>query len=194
MRVHRHQPALDQVGLGRTLDADGDVGLAHAEIEIGTVGDQQGHRDLGIAVEELRQMRGEPDRAHADGGVDPQMTGRRVAALGERRLHARHALGDVEGGIEQDLALLGQHEPARMAMEQRGAQILLERPDLPADGGLAEAKPLGRAREASRLRHGVKNPDAIPIQHSNSLRRPLRRSPARAAYTSTLLRQELLCL
>ena len=41
---------------------------------------------------------------------------------------------------EQDLALLGEHEPARMPMEQRGSEILLERADLTADRRLAQAQ------------------------------------------------------
>ena len=82
---------------------------------------------------------------------------------------------------QQDLALLGQHEAARVAMEQRGAEILLERADLPADRRLAQAQPLGGAREAAGLRHGVEDPDPIPVHHHPSAPLLSRRSPAGAA-------------
>ena len=41
VRVDGHQPALDQVGLGRARDPDGDVGLAHAEVDVAVADDQR---------------------------------------------------------------------------------------------------------------------------------------------------------
>ena len=61
VRVDRHQPALDQVGLGRPRHPDGDVGLAHAEIGI-VVADDQRDADVGMALHEVRQLGDEPDR------------------------------------------------------------------------------------------------------------------------------------
>ena len=50
-----------------------------------------------------------------------------------------------------------------MPMEQRRAEILFERADLTADGGLAETQRLPGMRERARLRRGLKNAQLIPI-------------------------------
>ena len=47
-----------------------------------------------------------------------------------RRLHRGHPLGDLIGRMQQYFPLLGQHEAACVAMEQRGGEVLLERTDL----------------------------------------------------------------
>jgi hypothetical protein len=131
--VEGHQPALDQVRLCGAMHADGDVGLTHAEIEI-AVGDQQRDTDFRVSVEELPKMGGEPNRAHADRGVHPKMTCRGVAALAQCRLRPRHPLGDIEGSLEENLALLGEHEASGVAMEKGCREVFLERPNLAADG------------------------------------------------------------
>ena len=160
--VDRHQPALDQVGLGRAGEADGHVGLAHAEIDV-AVADDQRDADVGVPLDEVRKLPHQPDRADADGRVDPQVAGRRVAAVAERRLHRGHPLGDLIGRMQQYFPLLGQHEAACVAMEQRGGEILLERTDLPADRRLAQAKPLRGTGEAAGMRDGMEDADPIPI-------------------------------
>ena len=183
--MHRHQATLDQVGLGRTVQADRDVGLPHAEVHL-AVGDDERERYLGIAVEELTQMRGEPERPDPDGSADPKEARRDVPALAQRRLHRRHALRELARRLEQDLALLGQHQAAGMTMEERRAQVLLERADLPADRRLAEAKAVGGTREAAGLGDGVKDANAIPVEHAgpslfSSRRTRCRRQPGLSA-------------
>jgi len=61
------------------------------------------------------------------------------------------------------LALLGQHQAARMTMEQRRIEALLERADLPADRGLAQAQLLAGMGEAASFGHRVKHPQLVPI-------------------------------
>ncbi len=56
MEVHREQLALDQVGLRRLAQADGDVGLAHRQIEL-LVGRDQGDADVRIELDELAEPR-----------------------------------------------------------------------------------------------------------------------------------------
>ena len=80
----------------------------------------------------------------------------------------------------QQLALLGQDQAARMAMEQRHAEAFLERADLAADRGLAEIERLAGMGEAARLGDGVKHPQLVPVH---------RRCPSqRAAPASTASR------
>ena len=56
-------------------------------------------------------------------------------------------LQQLGGGALQDAALLGQHQRAMPALEQGNAQVLLQRPDLPADGRLGDEQLLGRLGE-----------------------------------------------
>jgi len=50
--MHREQAALDQVRLGGPPHADGDVGLAHGEVEF-LVGEHQFDADIRIEIEKL---------------------------------------------------------------------------------------------------------------------------------------------
>ena len=161
--MDRHQPALDQVGLRRPLQPDGDVGLAHAEVDL-AVGHHHRDADVGIELGELGQMRRQPDGADADRGAQPEMAARLVAALVQRRLDHGHAARHLGGGLQHDLALLGQHEAARMPVEQRDPEMLLERADLPADRRLAQPQPVGGTGEAPSLRDGVEDADSVPIE------------------------------
>ena len=71
--------------------------------------------------------------------------------------------GHVARGAIEQLALLGQDQAARMAVEQRDAQLLLERADLAADRRLAEIQRLARMGEAARLGDRVENPQLVPV-------------------------------
>ena len=62
--MHREQLALDKVWLRRLAQPDGDVGLAHGEVEF-LVGGQQRDVDIGIEIAELAEPRREPMDAHA---------------------------------------------------------------------------------------------------------------------------------
>src|SRR5262249_12126367 len=68
----------------------------------------------------------------------------------------------ARGAVEQ-LALLGQDETARVAMEQHHTELLLERADLARDRRLTELQRIARMREAAGIRHGLKDPQLGPI-------------------------------
>ena len=73
--------------------------------------------------------------------------GRRRSALRSRSVDLLQPLQQLGGGALQHAALLGQHQRAVPALEQRDAQVLLQRPDLPADGRLRDEQLLGRLGE-----------------------------------------------
>ncbi len=68
MVAHGEELALDEIGLGGAAQADGDIGLAHGEIELGVIEDQD-DVDLGVELHEFRNAGGEPEGAEADRGV-----------------------------------------------------------------------------------------------------------------------------
>ena len=116
--MHREQLALDQVRLGRLTQADGDVGLAHGEIEFLVCGDER-DVDLGIEVEEFAEPRREPMHADARRGRHLQFAVRPLAAVGEfgaRRLQLHEYF--VRRAIEQ-FPLFGEDQPTRMAVKER---------------------------------------------------------------------------
>jgi len=59
--------------------------------------------------------------------------------------------------ISTSCAVLGQHQAARMAMEQGNPDVVLQRADLARDGRLRQMQRLGRMGEGAGLRRGVKH-------------------------------------
>src|SRR6266487_5034973 len=102
---------------------------------------------------------------HPDAGRrgHPQLTVRPLAAVGELRPRGFEFHEHIVRGVMEQLALLGQNEPARMAVEQRDAQLLLEGRHLSRYRRLREAELLAGMREAARLGGGVENLEFVPI-------------------------------
>lgn len=61
------------------------------------------------------------------------------------------ALQNLFGVAQKILAVFGQSQLARGPVQQRPTHLLLEPPDLMADGGLGQMESLSRAREAAGL-------------------------------------------
>ena len=145
MEVHREQLALDQVRLRRLAQADGDVGLAHRQIEFLVGGDQR-DVDVGIEVEEFAEPRRQPVHADARRGGYLEFAVRPLAAVGELGARRLELHEDFMRGAIKQLALFGEDQPARMAVEQRHRKLAFER----AKPGAK--RPTARARAARR--HG----------------------------------------
>ena len=97
------------------------------------------------------------------GAVTLQIARRLGGGVGEQGLRRRQLAHDLAGGREQHLALLGEHEPARMPVEQRDLQLLLQRRDLPAHGRLTHAQGFTRVGEAASLGGGMKDAKLVPV-------------------------------
>ena len=162
MEPDREQLALDQIGLGRLAQADGDVGRAHRQIEL-LVGGEQGEMHIRIELHELPEPRGEPVHPDARSGGDAQLAVRPLARIGQLRPRRLELHEDVMRGVVEELALLGEDEPAGVAMKQRDAQLLLERGDLPRYSRLREPERLAGVGEAARLGSGVKHLQLVPV-------------------------------
>jgi hypothetical protein len=66
-------------------------------------------------------------------------------------------------GAEQEIALFGQDEPARMAVKQRHRKLLLQRADLPRYRRLRKPELFAGVGKASRLCSRVKDFQLVPI-------------------------------
>src|ERR1700685_3674460 len=82
VEMHREQLALDQVGLRRLTEPDGDIGLAHGEVEL-LVGGQQRDVDFRIELDELAERRRQPMAADARRRGYAQVAVRPLAAVGQ---------------------------------------------------------------------------------------------------------------
>ncbi len=164
-----HQPAADQVGLARLLEADGDVGLAHGQVEHALL-EHEVDVEVGVAVVEMLQPGRQPERAEAHGGGDAQLAEHLLLAVLDAGAGGLEALGHGAGRIEQELALLGQDQAAGVAVEERGRERLLQPADLPADGGLRQAQRLAGMGERARVRDRVEDAQLVPVHDADPVR------------------------
>ena len=153
---------LHQVRLLRRMHADRHVSLTHGQIQVAVV-EQQRHRDVRILLQEVAQPRCQPRRAEADRRRHLEPSGRLLLALRQQRLGHRQFGEHLAHRPVQALALLGQDQPARMPVEQRHLQVLLQRRDLARHGGLAQVQRVTGMGEASGFRDRVEHPKLIPI-------------------------------
>ena len=160
--VHGEQLALDEVRLGRPPQPHGDIRLAHGEIEFAVV-EQQGDVDLRIDLGEFLEARRQPHGAKAHGRGDAQLARRLLLRVHQARLGGGE-LGEhfVRRAI-QHLALLGEDEAARMAVEEGHVQRIFQRRDLAADSRLRQAQLVACMGEAAGIRHGVEDPELVPV-------------------------------
>ena len=157
-----HEALAHEVGLRGLLHAHGDVGLAHRQVDDALL-QHQVDVEVGVALVEPRQPRHQPQRAEAHGGRHAELAQNLLLAVADARGGGVEALGHRGGGVEQKLPLLGQNQAARVAVEERGAERVLERADLAADGRLAQMQHVPGMRERARRRDGVEDPELVPI-------------------------------
>ncbi len=168
VEAHREQLALDQVGLRRLAGADRDVGLAHRQVEF-FVGDDQRDPDLRIERGEFAEPRDQPVDAERRRRGDLEVAARPLAAVGQLGARRLQLHEHVMRGAEQQVALFGEDQAARMAMEQRHRELLLQRADLPRHRRLRQPELLAGMREAARFRRRVKHLQLVPIHIGKSV-------------------------
>ena len=84
--MHGEQPAPDQVGLHRLAQAQRDIRLAHAEVEV-LVRQKQLQLHLRVEFDEFAKPRRKPVGAKAERGGDPELAGRLLAAVDQAAAH-----------------------------------------------------------------------------------------------------------
>src|SRR6267378_811282 len=181
VEMHREQLALNEVGLRRQPQANRNVGFAHRQIEL-ELGRQQRDADVGIEFEEFAEPRRQPAYAEADGGLNLQFAVRLFAAVGQLGARRLQLHEHFMSGAVKHLALFGQDQPARVAVEEWSIQLLLQRADLTRYGRLREAELFTRMGEAASLRGGMKNLQLVPVHLLNSA--PVPRSMRSSCYSA----------
>ena len=161
------QRPADEVGLSRLARPYRDVGRTHADVDLIIVQDQL-DADLGVKFAKLRQPLRQPDRAEADRRRDAQLAGGLRRRVRQQSLGRLQLVDDVRDRAVQKLALLGEHQAARVAVKEYDPQVALERRDLTAHGRLAHVQGIARMREAACLSRRVKNPKLVPIHDGSN--------------------------
>ena len=99
----------------------------------------------------------------AGGRGDLEVAARPLAAVGQLGARRLQLHEHVMRGAKQQVALFGEDQPARMAMEQRHRKFLLQRADLPRHRRLRKPELFAGVGKASRLRRRVKDFQLVPI-------------------------------
>ena len=168
-------------------DADGEVDALLGEVDVAVV-----HHQVDLRL----RMRGE--KAHDDGHHvqaaeahrtgDAHPTDRAACAAARAGLQLVGLVHQPAAALVELAARLGGPQPPRAALEQAHAETLLQRGDLLARGGLAEAELVGRAREAARLHDArVERHDRQPV---HSCLRGMDDMPARSVRAARRKRLE----
>src|SRR6185437_4364023 len=89
--------------------------------------------EIRIEGGELAKPRDQPVDADALRGVDLEVAARPLAAIGELGARRLQLHEHVMRGAEQEVALFGEDQAARVAVKQRHRKFLLERTDLARD-------------------------------------------------------------
>ena len=182
MIAHGHEVALNQVRLARRPHADGEVGLAHGQVQLAIVEDQA-EGQVGVKLDELPNTRRQPQGAEGDRGGDLEGTLGTLAAVPQAGLGHRQPGHDVAGDPGQDLSLFGQDQAPGVTMKEDHAQGVLQGADLTADRGLAQVEPFARMGEAAGLGDGMKDAQLVPVHDVAPARRPAGRGLDRPSPT-----------
>src|SRR5262249_36529000 len=150
------------------------------------VGREQGNTNVGIKFAELAKPWRQPMHADADGGGDLEIAVRALATIGQFGARRFELHEDFVCRAVQQFALLGQNQPAGMAVEKADREPLLQPPPLTRHRRLGETKLLPCVCEAAGLGSGVKHLELVPV-HDRS-KSPLR-IPS-SCYASPLRRPE----
>ena len=126
VEMHREEAAADEIRLHRRAQPQRDIGLTHRKVEL-VVGEDHLQLDVGVEIEKFGQARRQPFPAKRDVGGNLQFAIRLLAAVRERGAGLLELGDEFARRAEQQFALLGQHEAARVTMEQRDIQLRLER-------------------------------------------------------------------
>ena len=88
---------------------------------------------------------------------------RLFARVGQAQPRAFQPAHHLLHRAKQHFALLGQQQAPRVAMEQRGLQVIFQRRDLAADRRLAEMQGFAGMGEGAGVGGGVENAQLVPV-------------------------------
>ena len=97
------------------------------------------------------------------GRGDTQFARRLGRGIGKQRLGGMQLGHHFDDGAVQQLALLGQHQAARMPVKQGDLQVAARAPKLAGSRPIGSCAALARVGEAARFGGRMKNPELVPV-------------------------------
>ena len=151
-RLEAHRP----VAAGSADDAELELAVGdEVDDRLGVVHLERDPQ-LGVPQLELAEQDRHGDRGRAGRSADRQLTRQRSGAFGGDLVeHLLLELKQALGAAVEAQAGLRRLDTAAGAVEQLGAETLLERSAPERDGGLGDTEPLGRLGEAPPLDDGA---------------------------------------
>ena len=150
---------------GGILEVDGEVQLAREDPLGQLVGGAllDGHPGARVGGADPRDGGGDEARERGREGADAQERALVIGDLGELERGEIEAHGDRVGMLEQQRAGRGELQPARPAVEQPRADLLLERRHLMRDRGLRQRERLGCPRERPMAGHRTEGEHSLRV-------------------------------
>ena len=130
---------------------EGEVDLTGVDVAEHLAGRALAQPDLDprVRLGEPREQPGNVDRARREQGADGDPAADEAAKLVDLAAGALDLGEDAAGASREQLAGGGRHDASRRALEQLGAELGLEPPDLVRERRLGDVQLLGRAREVA---------------------------------------------
>jgi len=153
--------SLDEA-VAEIANAERDIGLPHAEIELVVVKDQI-KLNIGVEIDEFVHARRQPRCAKAHSCRNAQLARGLLTGIDETGFDLIELHENFARGAKQEFALLGQDQTAGMAMKQRNIEILLKRAYLAADSRLAHIQLFASVRKTACFGGSMEYPQFIPV-------------------------------
>ena len=172
-------PRIRRLESSSSAEPEGDVDAFLHDVDI-VVGEPQPHLDVGIAVAEFGNARGDQPAAEAERRGDAD----RAARLAGQRADGGLRLGDrlqhlLGAGVEHR-ALLGRHQLPRRAVEQPHAEMLFQFLDAVGGDGRRDAHVAAGGRQIAEFDDADEDGDVVEIGHARG--HAFRRSMAIASH------------
>ena len=156
----------DQVGIGRALELDGDVGLQPRHVGLFHRAAQV-DGDVAVGFLEIDQPRQDPEIARTFGHGNPHRAARIVRRLRRAAKYVEGLTFHFRDVADHRGAFVAQRQSALVAQEQLAADAFLEPVDPAHQRGCGQAERLGGVAKTLEARTGEKRFQIVPrrIQH-----------------------------
>ena len=168
MGHHRPEAAGTQRTVRKLGDAQRDVDPLADDVDE-RIGQAQLHLDARIELHEVGKHRGHRLDAEGERRRDPDQAGGRAGGFEGGFLRRLAFAQDALGMLGKAAAAVGERQPARGAVEKRGAEACLQPGDRLGYRRLGHRQRIGRARKGAVLHHRGENGPGLEIGKFHAL-------------------------
>ena len=162
--VELAQCARHQAGVTQLTDPQDRIATVFDQVHR-AIGHAQVQFHLRVARKEIRQGRGDDASADAAGHVDLQQANRLRVILAEQRFGVFNLGDQAQAAGMEHVPIMGGGHPTGRALQQAGAEPLLQFGDGRRYRGAGQAELVGGAGEAGALHHPGEDTEAVDPVH-----------------------------